>query len=63
MKKFEYAQNFISILYICFDNYVNFFLLWLLVKFSKPTSINGTTSRPDEVPSVIFAHDMKLAVD
>ena len=63
MKKFEWAQNLISILYICFDNYVNFFLLYLLVKFSKPTSINGSITQPDEVPSVIFAHDMKLAVD
>ena len=57
MARFNYAQNLISILYIVFDNYVNFFLLWLLVKFTKPTSLDGSNG----VPSVIFAHDMKLA--
>ena len=36
---------------------MNFFLLWLLVKFTKPTSLDKSNG----VPSVIFAHDMKLA--
>ena len=41
---------------------MSFFLLWLLVKFSKPTTIGEKDGNPDEVPCVIFAHDMKLAV-